>query len=40
MKKGAIIGIIVGVIILAVVAVGGYMFFNDSMQKAKILETF
>lgn len=40
MKKGAIIGIVVGVIVLVLVAVGGYMFYNDSMQKAKIMETF
>lgn len=40
MKKGAIIGIIVGVVVLVLVAVGGYMFYSDSMQKAKIIETF
>ncbi len=40
MKKGLIIGIVAGIIILAIVLGGGYLFFNDSMQKAKIVEEF
>lgn len=40
MKKGAIIGIVIGIIVLIIVGVGGYMFFNDVTQKAKIVETF
>ena len=42
MKKGTIIGIIVGVVVLVLIAAGvvGYLFFNDVTQKAKILETF
>ncbi|MCI8760451.1 MAG: hypothetical protein HFJ34_04950 [Clostridia bacterium] len=40
MKKGAIIGIVIGLVVLVIVGVGGYMFFNDATQKAKILETF
>lgn len=41
MKKGVIIGIIIGVIVLVAIAGGvGYLFFNDTMQKAKIVETF
>lgn len=43
MKKGTKIGIIVGVIVLIVlivVGLGGYFFFNDVRQKAKIVETF
>lgn len=42
MKKGAIIGIIVGVIILVVLIAGaiGYFFINDVAQKTKIVEEF
>lgn len=40
MKKGLIIGIIIGVIVLVAIIAGGYFFMNDSIQKAKILETF
>lgn len=40
MKKGVKIGIIVGAIVLVVAGVGGYLFFNDATQKAKIIETF
>ena len=43
MKKGAKIGIIVGVIaviIIGIIGTVGYMFFNDTMQKAKIVDEF
>ncbi len=43
MKKGAKIGIIVGAIVLVILIIaiaGGYFFFNDVRQKAKIVETF
>ncbi len=40
MKKGLIIGIIIAVIVLVAVLAGGYLFVNDTKQKAKILETF
>lgn len=40
MKKGVKIAIIVGVIVLAIALVGGYLFFNSIMQKAKIVEEF
>lgn len=41
MKKKVIIGIIIGVIVLVAIAGGvGYLFINDSMQKAKIMQTF
>lgn len=42
MKKGTIIGSIVGAIVLVVLIAGavGYFFFNDVAQKAKIVEEF
>lgn len=42
MKKGKIIGIIVGAIILVLIIAGviGYFFVNDITQKAKIVEEF
>lgn len=40
MKKGVKIAIIVVVIVLAIALVGGYLFFNSIMQKAKIVEEF
>lgn len=40
MKKGAKIAIIAIVIVLAIIFLGGYLFFNDVMQKAKIVEEF
>ena len=40
MKKGLKIGILVGVIVLVIAGVGGYFFYNDVMQKSKIVETF
>ncbi len=40
MKKGVKIAIIVGIIILIVVAAGGYLFVNDITQKRKITEEF
>lgn len=40
MKKGLKIGIVVGAIILLIALGGGYLVFNDIMQKAKIVETF
>ena len=42
MKKGKIIGIIVGAIILVLIVAGGigYFFINDVTQKAKIVEEF
>lgn len=40
MKKGVKITIIVGIIVLAIALVGGYLFFNSIMQKAKIVEEF
>lgn len=40
MKKGLKIGLIVGAIVLIIAIAGGYFFFNDVMQKAKIVETF
>lgn len=40
MKKGLKIGIIVGIIVLAILLLGGYLVFNDVMQKAKIVEEF
>ena len=42
MKKGKIIGIIVGAIVLVLLIAGGigYFFINDVAQKAKIVEEF
>ena len=41
MKKGTIIGIIIGVLVLVAIAGGiGYFVINDSMQKNKIMKTF
>ena len=40
MKKGLKIGIIVGIIVLAILLLGGYLVVNDIMQKAKIVEEF
>lgn len=42
MKKGKIIGIIVGAIVLVLIVAGvvGYFFINDVTQKAKIVEEF
>ncbi len=40
MKKGLKIGLIVGAIVIIIAAIGGYLVFNDIMQKAKIMETF
>lgn len=42
MKKGKIIGIIVGAIVLVLIIAGviGYFFVNDVTQKAKIVEEF
>lgn len=42
MKKGKIIGIIVGAIVLVLIIAGiiGYLFINDMTQKAKIIEEF
>lgn len=42
MKKGKIIGIIVGAIVLVLIIAGviGYFFVNDVTQKAKIIEEF
>lgn len=43
MKKGAKIGIIVGVIaivVIGIIATVGYFFINGTMQKAKIVEEF
>lgn len=40
MKKNIKIGIIVGVILLIIAIVGGYLFFNDIMQKSKMIVEF
>lgn len=42
MKKGAKIGIIVGIIVAIIGVIGtiGYFFINDTVQKAKIVEEF
>lgn len=40
MKKGLKIGIIVGIIALAIILIGGYLFLNDGVQKTKIVEEF
>lgn len=40
MKKGLKIGIIVGIIVLAILLLGGYLVFRDMMQKDKIVEEF
>lgn len=40
MKKEAKIAIIVGAIVLALILVGGYLFFKDNKEKIKIVEEF
>ena len=40
MKKNTKIGIIVGVILLIIAIAGGYFFFNDIMQKSKMIIEF
>lgn len=40
MKKGLKIGIIIGIIVVAVLLLGGYLVLNDIIQKAKIVEEF
>lgn len=40
MKKEAKMAIRVGMIIVAVILIGGYLFYNDIMQKAKVVEEF
>lgn len=40
MKKSLKIGILIGVIVLAIILVGGYLFFKDNKEKIKIVEEF
>lgn len=40
MKKNTKMGIIVGVIVLIIAIAGGYFFFNDTMQKSKMIVEF
>lgn len=38
MKKGLVIGLIIGVIVLAAIAGGAYFFMNNFMGRAKVVE--